>query len=108
MKICSKCKVAVVNGVCPLCERTKFITEAKEDDLVIVKETDYVSSFLIEDILNEAGIRFMKKGSLGRAVTLYVGEMSESFIFYVMAKDYDKALELIPDFELNEEDFDEN
>ncbi len=108
MKICSKCKIAVKNGVCPLCERTKFITEAKEDDLVIVTETDYVSSFLIEDILNEAGIKFMKKGALGSAVTLYIGEMSESFNFYVMAKDYDKALELIPDFELNEEDFDEN
>lgn len=108
MKICSKCKAVAENGACPICERTKFVTEAKDDDLVIVAESDYVSSFLIEDCLTAAGIRFMKKGTLGSAITLYVGELTETFNFYVMAKDYEEALAAIPDLELSEEETDEN
>lgn len=108
MKICSKCKFVSENGICPLCERTKFITEAKDDDLVIVTTADYVTSTLIEDILKEADIRFMKKGTLGGAITLYVGEFTETYNFYVFASDYEKALELMPNFDINEEDFDEN
>ncbi len=108
MQVCSKCKAVAINNVCPACRRTKYISEAKADDLVIVTEADYVTSFLIEDILNEAGIKFMKKGALGGAITLYVGEMTEIFKFFVMAKDYDKALALIPDFEHDEVIPDEN
>ena len=108
MKICSKCKTVVDSDVCPCCLRRKFITEAKEDDLVILTTSDYVSSFLVEDILNVAGIKFMKKGALGSAITLYIGETTESFNFYVMAKDYDEALPLIPDFELDAEEIDDN
>ncbi len=90
-----------------MCCRNKFVTEAQDDDLVILTTTDYVSSFLVEDILNEAGIKFLKKGALGSAITAYVGELSESFNFFIMAKDYDEAAALIPDFDTDEE-FDEN
>ena len=107
MKICSKCKFVSENGVCPMCERTKFITEAKEDDLVAVTTADYITSSLIEDILNEAGIKFLKKGVLGSAVTMYVGELTETYNFYVLASDYEKALELMPNFDIGDEDFDE-
>lgn len=106
MIICTRCKSAVNNGVCPTCLSKKFLKEASDDDLVLIKSTDYVSSFLVEDILNDAGIKFLKKGVLGGAITLYVGEMTESFNFFVMARDYDKAVTLIPDFELDEDEFD--
>ena len=108
MKICSKCKFVVNNGICPMCERTKFVTEAKEDDLVVVTSADYVTSPLVEDILKDAGIRFMKKGALGGAITLYVGELTETYNFYVFARDYERALELIPDFDTEEEFFEED
>lgn len=107
MQICSKCKSVAENGICPVCQRKKFVLEAKDDDLVILTTTDYVSSFLVEDILNEAGIKFLKKGALGSAITLYIGEITENFNFYVMAKHYEEALANMPDFELSEE-FDEN
>ncbi len=90
-----------------MCCRNKFVTEAQDDDLVILTTTDYVSSFLVEDILKEADIKFLKKGALGSAITVYVGELSESFNFFIMAKDYDEATALIPDFDTDEE-FDEN
>lgn len=48
MKICSKCKFVSENGVCPMCERTKYITEAKEDDLVVVTTADYITSRLLK------------------------------------------------------------
>ncbi len=108
MKICSKCKFATENGVCPMCERTKFITDAKDDDLVIVTTADYITSALIEDILREADIKFMKKGALGSAITLYVGELTETYNFYVFASDYERALELMPDFDSDEANFEEN
>ena len=108
MKICSKCKTVADDGICPACRRGKFVTEARDDDLVILTTTDYVSSFLIEDILNDAGIKFLKKGALGSAITVYIGELSESYNFFVMAKDYAEASALIPDLDLSEEEFDEN
>ncbi len=107
MHICSKCKAVAVNGICPACQRKKFVIEANDDDLVMLTTTDYVSSFLLEDILNDAGVKFLKKGALGSAITVYVGELSESFNFYVLAKDYEKSLDLMPNFEL-EEEFDQN
>ena len=107
MIICSKCKAVVNDGACPICGRKKFVTEAKEDDLVLLTTADYVSSFLIEDVLNDAGIKFLKKGELGSAVTLYIGELTESFNFFVMANDYDEALAVLPNMELDEEAFDD-
>lgn len=107
MIICSKCKIVVNDGVCPNCGRKKFLSEAKDDDLVILTSSGYVSSFFIEDVLNEAEIRFMKKGELGSAVTLCIGELTESFNFFVMASDYERAHSLISDIELDEVEFDE-
>ena len=104
MITCTKCKSAANSGVCPICQSKRFLRESKDVDLVLVTSTDYVSSFLVEDILNDAGIKFLKKGALGGAITLYVGEMTESFNFYVMARDYEKAVALIPDLELDEND----
>ena len=108
MKICSKCKFAIENGVCPSCESSKFIKEAKEDDLVIVASANYILSPLVEEILNEGNVKFMKKGSLGGAITLYVGELTETYNFYVFARDYDKARELIPDFSSEDSFFEED
>ncbi len=106
MQICTKCKAVAPDGVCPMCDKRKFITEASDDDLVILTSSDYVTSFCIEDILNEAGVKYLKKGVLGSALTVTIGEFSESYNFYVLAKDYDATLPLIPDFsdsELDEE-----
>ncbi len=106
MIICTKCKSTANNGACPICKSKKLLKEASDDDLVLVTSTDYVSSFLVEDILKDAGIKFLKKGALGGAITLYVGEMTESFNFFVMARDYDEAAALIPKLELDEAEFD--
>ena len=107
MKICSRCKAVAENGACPICQRRKYLVEPKEDDLILLTDANYVSSFLIEDILNNAGIKFLKKGALGSAVTVYIGELSETYNFYVMAKDYEEAISVIPIFELDA-DFEEN
>ncbi len=99
MKICSKCKAAAANGICPICEKSKYLIDAKEDDLVLVASYDYVSSFCVEDILRGAEIKYLKKGVLGSAIAITIGELSESYNFFVLAKDYDEALALVTEFD---------
>ncbi len=99
MNICSKCKAVIKDGSCPICGKSKFMTEAKETDLVLLTSSDYVMSFCVEDTLKEEGIRYLKKGVLGSAISMTVGEFSETFNFYVFPSDYERALPLIPSFD---------
>lgn len=95
MQICSKCKAEIKDGACPLCLKNKFITEAKENDSIYVTSAEFIFSGIIEDCLNEARIPFVKKGVLGSAISLYVGEGTELYRFYVNLSDYERACEAL-------------
>jgi hypothetical protein len=64
---------------------------------------------VIEDILTDNGISYVKKGTLGSAVSFYVGDGAETFNFYVMLKDYEAAVSAVShlDAEVSEEELNE-
>lgn len=101
---CSKCKAVTVGDLCPICEKRKYITEVSENDEVYLTTADFVLANAISDILSDEGIPFLKRGILGSAVTINIGEAAESYRFYVRFADYYKAADLIPKSEITDEE----
>lgn len=98
VQICRKCKAISENGVCPLCGKSKKLTDAKPDDIVYLTSCEYIWSKTVEDILDEAGIKYYRHGSLGSGIIVSIGELAELYRYYVPFPDYEKAVSVIPDF----------
>lgn len=96
--ICEKCKAISENGACPLCGKKKKLREIIEGETVYLTSCEYIWSKTVEDILNDANIKFYCHGILGSGVIVSIGEMSELYRYYVPFSDYEKAKALIPDF----------
>ena len=95
--ICAKCRAVPVNGVCPLCGKRKKFIEAGENGEVYLTSCEYIWSRMVEDALDDAGIRYRRHGTHGSGVIASIGELAELYRYYVMLPDYEAALEAIPD-----------
>lgn len=95
--ICVKCRAIPVDGVCPLCGRKKKFIEAGENNEVYLTSCEYIWSRMVEDALDDAGIRYRRHGTHGSGVIASIGELAELYRYYVMLPDYEAALEAIPD-----------
>ena len=93
---CEKCKRLIDTNYCPHCKRS-IVRELKDDDLVLLTEQDYLSSGILEDILKQSGIPFLKKEVMGAGLSIKVGPMLDRSRFYVPFEHMQKALPLLED-----------
>ena len=82
---------------CPDCGGKK-LREPKADDPVYLLERNAIWSGGIAEVLQDNGIRCMKRGARGPALSTILGTGSEIYLFYVPYSDYEKAKELMDDF----------
>ena len=108
MRICGKCLAEAVNDSCPVCGKNKFLKEACETDSIYVTSVSYLFSRMVEDLFTGLGIRYVRKGTLGSAVSLTIGDLNETYKYYVMYSDYQKAKECIQEINLEFTDDDIN
>lgn len=79
---CEKCKRIIPEERCSFCKRST-VREPKAKDLCLLTETDYISSGILEDVLQQRGIPFLRKGVMGAGLAIKVGPMLDRSRFYV-------------------------
>jgi len=90
---CEKCKRVIGTDRCPFCKKGK-VRELQPDDICFLTEQDYVSSGMLEDVLRQNDIRFLKKDVMGAGMAIKVGPMLERSRFYVPAEQWEDAVSI--------------
>ncbi len=79
---CEKCKRIIQEERCPFCKRST-VREPEQKDPCLLTEMDYISSGILEDVLQQRGIPFLRKGVMGAGLAIKVGPMLDRSRFYV-------------------------
>lgn len=79
---CEKCCRIIEEERCPHCKSRK-VREPIPGDICFLTEQDYVSSGILEDVLKQNNIRYLKKDVMGAGMAIKVGPMLERSRFYV-------------------------
>ena len=77
-----KCCRIIEGDRCPVCKSRK-VREPEPKDLCLLTEQDYISSGILEDVLKQNGIPFLKKEVMGAGLAIKVGPMLDRSRFYV-------------------------
>ena len=87
---CENCCRVIEADRCPVCKSRK-IREPGPKDPCFLTEQDYISSGMLEDVLKQDGIPYLKKGVMGAGMAIKVGPMLERSRFYVPFERLDSA-----------------
>ena len=79
---CEKCSRVFDGERCPVCKRSK-VREPEAKDPCLLTEQDYLTAGILEDLLKQGGIPFLKKGVMGAGLAIKVGPMLDRSRFYV-------------------------
>ena len=79
---CEKCCRVIEADRCPVC-KSKRVREPEAKDPCFLTEQDYLSSGILEDLLKQNGIPYLKKDVMGAGLAIKVGPMLERSRFYV-------------------------
>ena len=79
---CEKCNRIIEGDRCPVCRKSR-IREPEPKDPCFLCEQDYISSGILEDLLKQNSIPFLKKDVMGAGMAIKVGPMLERSRFYV-------------------------
>jgi len=79
---CEKCCRIIDTPACPFCKKST-VREPEPKDACFLTELDYLPSSILEDLLAQNGIPFLKKGVLGAGLSIRVGPMLDRSRFYV-------------------------
>ncbi len=79
---CEKCCRIIEADRCPVC-KSKRVREPEAKDPCFLTEQDYLSSGILEDLLKQNGIPYLKKDVMGAGLAIKVGPMLERSRFYV-------------------------
>ena len=79
---CEKCNRITEGDRCPVC-RSRKMREPEAKDPCYLTEQDYVSSGILEDMLKQNNIPYLKKGVMGAGMAIRVGPTLERSRFYV-------------------------
>ena len=79
---CEKCNRIMEGDRCPVCKSRK-IREPEANDPCYLTEQDYISSGILEDMLKQNDIPYLKKDVMGAGMAIKVGPMLERSRFYV-------------------------
>ena len=69
---CEKCNRITEGDRCPVC-RSRKMREPEAKDPCYLTEQDYVSSGILEDMLKQNNIPYLKKGVMGAGMAIRVG-----------------------------------
>jgi len=101
---CEKCNRIIEADRCPVCKSRK-IREPEAKDPCYLTEQDYISSGILEDILKQNEIPYLKKDVMGAGMAIKVGPMLERSRFYVPFEHLSSAKDILEDlFSVAEED----
>ena len=93
---CEKCKRIIESDRCPHC-RSRKVREPGPDDLCLLTEQDYLSSGMLEDVLKQNNIPYLKKEVMGAGLSIKVGPMLDRSRFYVLYGLLDSAQAVVDD-----------
>ena len=91
---CEKCCRIIDTLPCPACKGRKA-RDPRPDDPCFLTEQDFLPSGVLEDILNQNGIPFLKKNVLGAGLAIKVGPMLDRSRFYVAYELLPRAQEIV-------------
>ena len=94
---CEKCKRIIEADHCPFCRHSK-VREPEQGDLCFLTEQDYISSGILEDILKQNSIPYLKKGVMGAGLAIKVGPMLDRSRFYVAYSQLANAMSVVNGF----------
>lgn len=87
---CEKCCRIIESHRCPVC-KSRRVREPEPKDPCFLTELDYISSGILEDVLKQNGLPFLKKDVMGAGLAIKVGPMLERSRFYVSFDQLKKA-----------------
>jgi len=87
---CEKCSRVFDGNDCPVCKKSK-VREPEAKDPCYLTELDYISSGILEDVLKQNGIPYLKKDVMGAGMAIKVGPMLERSRFYVPFEQLESA-----------------
>ena len=94
MLYCKKCKFLSSDERCENCGNKK-LCEPKENDPIYLTTKDVMWSGVVEDILSQNDIPYLKQGWLGAGMTWMIGNGMEKNQFFVPFVAYEKSKELL-------------
>lgn len=97
MFYCEQCMLPCNENKCPGCG-TKGLSVLKGNDPVYLFSKEAIWAGGIEDILKEHGIPCLKQGIHGAAITAKMGDITETYRFFVPYSAYEKSKELLCDY----------
>ena len=93
---CEKCNRIFEANRCPVCNSGK-VREPEAKDPCYLTEQDYVSSGILEDVLKQNNIPYLKKDVMGAGMAIKVGPMLERSRFYVPFEQLGSAMAIVED-----------
>lgn len=99
---CEKCSRIIETDRCPVCKSRK-IREPEAKDPCYLTEQDYISSGILEDVLKQNNIPYLKKDVMGAGMAIKVGPMLERSRFYVPFEQWSSAMEIMESLFSSEE-----
>ena len=79
---CEKCCRIIEEERCPYCKSRK-VREPEPKDPCLLTEQDYLTSGILEDLLKQNGIPYLKKDVMGAGLAIKVGPMLDRSRFYI-------------------------
>ena len=93
-KYCEKCMRIIDADRCPHCRHSK-VREPEASDLCFLTEQDYIRSGILDDVLKQSSIPFLKKDVMGAGLAIKVGPMLDWSRFYVAFDRLQEALTVV-------------
>ncbi len=94
--ICEKCGV-LCEERCPVCGSSRHLRPEKPDEPAHLITLNTMQAMLVEPVLQDTGVPYFKRGSVGAALTAQWGMMREVFRFFVPVSGRERCREAIED-----------
>ena len=79
---CEKCSRIFEGDRCPACKKSR-VREPGPKDPCFLTEQDYLTSGILEDLMKQNAIPYLKKNVMGAGLAIKVGPMLDRSRFYV-------------------------
>lgn len=93
---CEKCCRIFDGEHCPNCRKSN-VRQPEQGDPCFLAEENYVTSTILEDLLKQNNIPYLKKDVMGAGMAIKVGPMLERSRFYVPFERLSSATAIMED-----------
>ena len=91
---CEKCNRVFEGDRCPARKKSR-VREPEPKDPCFLTEQDYLSSGILEDLLKQNAIPYLKKNVMGAGLAIKVGPMLDRQRFYVLFDQLERATPVV-------------